>query len=44
MSWKQALGLSLSALALALIVYGLFFAKPRWIDIKIVSVGSIRVL
>ena len=44
MSWKQALGLSLSALALALILYGLFFAKPRWIDVTIEPVGSARIL
>lgn len=44
MSWKPALGLSLSALALALIVYGLFLAEPRWIDVKIESVSSVRVL
>jgi hypothetical protein len=44
MSWKQALGLSLSAFALALILYGLFFAKPRWVDVRIEPVGSVRIL
>ncbi len=41
MGWKQALGLSASAIALALIAYGLFFAKPRWIDVRIEPVGSV---
>lgn len=38
------LGLSISALVLALIAYGLLFAEPRWIQIKIERVASVKVL
>lgn len=35
------LGLSVSALVLALLAYGLLFAEPRWIEIKIERAGSV---
>ena len=44
MNWKGALGLSIAALVLALAAYGLFFAEPRWVDIRIERVGGVTVL
>ncbi|WP_165188468.1 ExbD/TolR family protein [Caulobacter soli] len=35
MSWKRVLGLALASVALALVVWGLFFAKMSMVSIKI---------
>ena len=41
MNWKQLLGLSLTALIVALVAYGQLFAKPRWIEIKVERTASV---